>query len=117
VRTLEAAAGVRRVLTDGGLYLVNLTDHPPLHRARAEVAALQRVFGEVVLVADPAILRGRRYGNLVLAASTAPLPVADLDRALRRQPLPVRLLAGAGLDAFRGTVAPLRDLVGPGDGP
>lgn len=110
VRTLEAAAEVHRVLTPGGLYLVNLTDHPPLHKARSEVATLQQVFAHVVLVADPAILRGRRYGNVVLAASDEPLPVADIERRLRRLPLPVRLLHGAELATFRGTVAPVRDL-------
>ena len=109
VRTLEAAAEVRRALVPGGLYLVNLTDHPPLYKARAEVATLQEVFADVQLVADPAILRGRRYGNVVLAASDEPLPVTEVERGLRRLPLPVRLVHGAELVSFRGTVPPVRD--------
>ncbi|WP_052436408.1 fused MFS/spermidine synthase [Georgenia sp. SUBG003] len=109
VRTVEAVAEVHRVLVPGGLYLVNLTDHPPLHRARVEVATLQQVFAHVQLVADPAILRGRRYGNVVLAASDRPIPVAEVERGLRRLPLPVRLVEGPDLDAFRGTVPPVLD--------
>ncbi len=116
VRTREAAAEVRRVLTADGLYLVNLTDHPPLHKARVEVATLQEVFDHVVAIADPAILRGRRYGNVVLAASPAPLPVAALERDLRRLPLPVRLLHGPDLSSFRGTAAPAADPPAPDDG-
>jgi spermidine synthase len=109
VRTVEAARSAHRVLTADGLYLVNLTDHPPLHRARAEVAALQDTFTHVLLIADPAILRGRRYGNVLLAASAAPLPVAALDRALRRLPLPVRLVEGSALRDFRGSVPAAHD--------
>lgn len=109
VRTVEAAAQVHRALTPGGLYLVNLTDHPPLPAARAEVAALREVFGHVLLVADPAILRGRRYGNLVLAASDAPLPVPLVERELRRLPLPVRLLHGAELTRLQGLAAAEHD--------
>jgi hypothetical protein len=97
------------VLVPGGLYLVNLTDHPPLPLARAEVAVLQEVFTDVALVADPAILRGRRYGNLVLAASDAPLPADEIGRGLRRLPLPVRLVHGDELTALRGTARPERD--------
>ncbi len=116
VRTVEAAAEVRRVLSPDGLYLVNLTDHPPLRQARAEVAALQELFASVALLADPAILRGRRYGNVVLAASAAPLPMARLERDLRRLPLPVRLVHGAELATFRGTLAPERDAATTGPG-
>lgn len=109
LRTLEAGEAVRRVLADGGLYLVNLTDRPPLHQARVEVATLQELFGHVVVLADPAILRGRRYGNVVLAASDAPFPGTALGRDLRRLPLPVRLLTGRDVDEFRGTRVPARD--------
>ncbi len=117
VRTLEAVRQVHRVLAPGGLYLVNLTDRPPLPRAKAEIAAVQEVFADVALVADPAILRGRRYGNLVLAASDAPLPVDAIERGLRRLPLPVRLVHGEELTALRGTVQPARDAPAPARAP
>ncbi|QDC26563.1 spermidine synthase [Georgenia yuyongxinii] len=122
VRTVEAARQVHRVLTPGGLYLVNLTDHPPLRKARAEVAALRDVFAHVLLVADPAILRGRRYGNLVLAASDAPFPAAPIERELRRLPLPVRLVHGEDLVKLQGTAAteldpPAEDPGAPWSGP
>ncbi|MFC4556362.1 spermidine synthase [Georgenia faecalis] len=109
VRTLEAAQEARRALRESGLYLVNLTDRPPLRAARAEVATLRAVFPHVLLIADPAILRGRRFGNVVLAASVEPVDVTLLGRALRTLPLPVQLRHGAEVADFAGTAAPLRD--------
>ncbi|MEE6274047.1 spermidine synthase [Georgenia wangjunii] len=115
LRTLEAAREARAALVPGGLYLVNLTDRPPLRGAREEVATLRAVFEHVALVADPAILRGRRFGNVVLACSSAPLPGPDLARVLRRLALPVRLVDGERLDDFVGTTPPLVDPARPHD--
>lgn len=109
VRTREAAQAAAAALRPDGLYLVNLTDHPPLASSRVEVATLREVFEHVVLVADPAILRGRRYGNVVLVAGAQRPEAAGLDRALRRLPLPVRLLTGAELDDFVGDHRPALD--------
>ncbi|MFD6447822.1 spermidine synthase [Promicromonospora sp. NPDC060204] len=69
------AAQAHRVLRPGGILLVNCADRPPLTTARREVASLAEAFGpdaaaqgRLAAVAEPAILKGRRYGNLVLAA-------------------------------------------------
>ena len=51
-------------------------------------------------MAPPDVLRGRRFGNLVLAASSARLPVDDLRRSTAADPFPARLLAGRDLDRF-----------------
>ena len=109
VRTVEAAEAARAALAEDGLYLVNLTDRPPLLLARSEVATMAEVFEHVALIADPAILRGRRYGNVVLVGSSRPIETSLLDRELRGLPLPVRLLVGPELVAFAGTHRPLRD--------
>jgi SAM-dependent methyltransferase len=72
------AAEAHRVLRPGGVLLVNCADRPPLTTARREVASLAEAFGpdaaaqgRLAAVAEPAILKGRRYGNLVLAAVRA----------------------------------------------
>jgi spermidine synthase len=69
------AAEAHRMLRPGGVLLVNCADKPPLTTARREVASLAQAFGpdaassgRLAAVAEPAILKGRRYGNLVLAA-------------------------------------------------
>lgn len=100
VRTPSMAREVHRILAPEGLYLVNLTDEPPLKEARSEVATLREIFAHVALTAEPGVLRGRRYGNLVIVASPAPLPLRDLERRLRRLPVVARLVHGPDLDAF-----------------
>ena len=80
--TSEFLAEVRRVLTPGGLYLANLADSPHLNLARREAATALASFVQVALIAEPGQLHGRRYGNVVLAASDADLPWAPLERRL-----------------------------------
>lgn len=108
---------VRRVLRPDGLYLANCADRPPLGLARAEVATARAVFGDVALVAEPALLKGRRYGNLVLVAR----PSADLrldrptlGRALRSLAVPAHVLSGPDLAAFVGRARPREDAGRPG---
>lgn len=119
--TTEFVAEVVRVLRPGGLYLANCADRPPLTLARAEAATVAAAM-DTAVVADPGQLKGRRYGNIVLAARAphaggpvaggtggAGLDDAALARALRSLPMPVHLLRGADLAAFVGRAAPLRD--------
>ncbi|MDO8107413.1 fused MFS/spermidine synthase [Isoptericola sp. b441] len=90
--TRSAAEQVRRVLRPEGLYLVNCVDRPPLPLARAEAATLAEAVGPVMVVAEPAVLRGRRYGNVVLAAGGPGFDLGRLARALRVLAVPARLL-------------------------
>ena len=61
-------------LAPGGLYILNCGDDRALNSARAEAAALLEVFEYVSIVADSAMLKGRRRGNVILAGSHVPLP-------------------------------------------
>ncbi len=91
-RGREFLAECRRLLAPGGLYLAN-TVCPPRDVVAAELAHLCAVFGGVLVVGDPAVVRGRRRGNLVLVARAQPFTPPELDaveRAVRRLPLPVR---------------------------
>ena len=60
-------------------------------------------------MAEAAVLRGRRFGNLVLAASRHDLPVAGLARRLTSSPFPVQLVQGAELDRFVAGAKPITD--------
>ena len=71
--TLQFTEAARRVLAPGGIYLVNCGDAPTLQRARAEAATIGRVFPHRVIIADPPMLKGRRYGNVIIAGSDVPL--------------------------------------------
>ena len=85
--TAEFTAQAKRVLAPGGLYVVNSGDAPDLKNAREDAATIAAAFKHTVIVADPAMLKGRRYGNMVMAGSD--VPFGD-DPQLRR-----RLLGGA----------------------
>jgi spermidine synthase len=111
--TLEFLTEVRRVLADGGLYLANLADDPRLALARREAATVLASFAHVALIAEPGQLNGRRYGNVVLAGSDAPLPEAALVRRLASDAVPARLLGTDEVRAFVSGYRPLRDPVTP----
>ncbi|KIC67808.1 fused MFS/spermidine synthase [Arthrobacter sp. NQ7] len=85
--TAEFNQHVKRVLAPGGLYVANSGDAPDLKNAREDAATIAASFKHTVIIADPAMLKGRRYGNMVMAGSD--VPFAD-DPQLRR-----RLLGGA----------------------
>ncbi|WJK38690.1 fused MFS/spermidine synthase [Solwaraspora sp. WMMA2056] len=111
VATVGFAAEVARVLRQDGIYLVNVTDLPPLVGTRVQVATLRTVFADVCVVADRRMLRGRRYGNVVLAATRRPdrLPVALLATRTSRDPVPGRVLHGPALDRFVAGARPRAD--------
>jgi len=94
--TAQCASDVLRVLRPGGTYLLNVADKAPFPWAAGEMATLLSVYQQVALVTEPAVLRGRRQGNLVLAASAVSLP---LDRLARR------VAGGAVQGRVRGTEA------------
>ncbi len=105
----EFAAAVARALSAGGLYAVNIGDGPPLAYARAQVATVCSVFPQACLIADAAVLRGRRFGNLVLAAAQRGLPVAGLARRAAADPFPGRVVHGSDLDRFAARAHPVTD--------
>ena len=109
VTTLEWVHELQRLLRPGGTYVVNVADGKPLDFARAQVATLRAAFAHVVLLADPSVLRGRRFANLVLAGSDAPLPVQALTRRAARASGRARLVTGDDLRDFTGGAAPITD--------
>lgn len=80
------AAEVRRALGDGGLYLLNVIDVPPWDTATAHGRLLRDTFGTVLRFGAREVVRGRRPGNVLFAASAAPLKREALARALATGP-------------------------------
>lgn len=115
--SVEAAGELARVLRPGGAVLANVADGAPLTFARAQVSTLRAALPEVVVVAAPGVLAGRRWGNVVLAASAGPLPVEAIRARVGGADLPTRVLAGAELTAWTGGAPPLTDAAGTGGRP
>lgn len=68
----EFLAHAKRVLAADGLYVVNCGDAPDLKTARREAATIAESFRHTAIIADPAMLKGRRYGNIIIAGSDVP---------------------------------------------
>lgn len=99
--TVEFTRAVQRVLAPGGLYIANCGDRRDLASVRSEVSTIAEVFANVELISDPAMFKGRRSGNIIVVAGDGPLPEsAELERALRSDPEPSRLLTGRDALAF-----------------
>jgi spermidine synthase len=105
----EFTAAAARVLGPSGIYAANIGDGPPLAHARGRVAAIRSVFRHACLIAEAGVLRGRRFGNLVVAAANRELPIDRLTRRAAADPFPARLAEGAALDQFVAGSRPITD--------
>jgi hypothetical protein len=105
--SVEFMHDVARVLAPDGRLVANVADGPPLRHARAQVATIRAALPEACLVADAGVLRGRRFGNLVVLAGRTALPVAALSRRAAGDWFPGRV--ETDLDRFTGGAAPVTD--------
>ncbi|MGW4564946.1 spermidine synthase [Streptomyces sp. NPDC004561] len=107
--TLAYAREAERVLRPGGVYLANLADGAPFAFLRSQLATFATVFEELALIAEPAVLRGRRFGNAVLVASHRPLDVAALARRVAADAFPARVEHGSSVREFTGSARPVEE--------
>ncbi|SBS73389.1 spermidine synthase [uncultured Microbacterium sp.] len=98
--TVEYYRTLARLLAPAGVLLVNVADGAGLAFARRQVATVRAVLPEVIVLAEVQTLKGRRFGNLVIAASPAPLPVEWLPRLMAAGPHPAKVAQGTELDEF-----------------
>ncbi|GAA2832080.1 hypothetical protein FB468_1475 [Leucobacter komagatae] len=114
VSSVEFYELVRPLLAPHGVVVVNAADGTGLPFVRGQLATLKSLFSEVVAVAEPQVLKGRRFGNVVIIASNSPAdsPVGELDwlpRLLAGGPHPARLLEGQELSGLIGSTKPVTD--------
>ncbi|MGA4950410.1 spermidine synthase [Streptomyces lydicamycinicus] len=107
--SVEYARAAARVLRPDGCYAANLADSAPFAFLRGQLANFATVFEHLALIAEPSVLRGRRFGNAVLLASREPLPVADLARRTAGDAFPARVEHGAALRRLIADAVPVRD--------
>ncbi|WP_300019497.1 fused MFS/spermidine synthase [Pseudonocardia sp.] len=103
--SVEYVTAAAALLAPGGVYAANVADGGDLGFARTQLAAVAAVFPELAAVAAPDVLRGRRFGNVVVLGARAPLPVDGLTRRAAGDPFPARVLDSTQAGRM-ATVAP-----------
>ena len=90
----------RPLLSPRGVLVVNVADGPGLAFARAQAATLSAVFPHVIGLAETQVLKGRRFGNIVLVATLTPVDLTWVPRLLAGGPHPAKVVEGAELRQF-----------------
>lgn len=107
--TVTWAQAVGRTLRERGVCVLNVADAAPFRFAGSQVATYRTVFEHVCVVAEPSVLRGRRFGNIVLAVSNEPLPLDALVRSTASDVFPARVVQGAALERLTEGASPVAD--------
>ncbi|MCW2904506.1 MAG: spermine synthase [Streptosporangiaceae bacterium] len=107
--SVDFVAAAARALRADGIYAANVADGSPLAFARAQVATVNAVFPHVCMMIEPGVLRGRRFGNLVLLGAHRELPTALLTRLAATDPFAARVMYGRELTDFTAGAAPITD--------
>ena len=93
----------------GGVFIANITDRAPFAWSRRFVAAVRDVHRSLLVSAEAAVWKGRRFGNLVVVAADGRLPATALSRRASRAAFPYRYLAGREVVDWIGAATPFTD--------
>jgi spermidine synthase len=102
-------ADVARVLRPSGTFVANLADGPPLPYLRRVLAGLRPYWPHLLVIADAAVLRNRRFGNVVVVASGVALDEAAIVRASAAAAFPRRVLRGKQVGDLIAGARPFTD--------
>ncbi len=97
VTSVEFYRECAELLAPDGVLLANIADGSGAAFARGQSATLGMVFADTAVMGEAQVIKGRRFGNFVLVASPAPLPLDWMPRLLAGGPHPAQLLHGRTL--------------------
>lgn len=100
VTSAEFFEQLRGLLSPTGVVITNAADGDALRFVRSQAATLRYVFPHVLATAEPGVLKGRRFGNVVFQAGATSVDRARLARQMASGPFPTTVLADAELDRF-----------------
>ena len=98
--TLEFYQEIRPLLRPDGIVVINVVDGRPQDFTRAQCRTLREAFGFVGLSGESGVVRGRRFGNVMLVATLQPQEPEWWGSLQRLGPHPTSVLSGASLDRF-----------------
>ncbi|CAM4223639.1 MULTISPECIES: spermidine synthase [Corynebacterium] len=89
--TVEFYGNVWASISETGVYVANCGSRADLKEAKEELAGMFEVFPHVAAIADPPMLKGRRYGNIVLIGANTPIEASpQLTRNLLKGAVPAQ---------------------------
>ncbi|MCU1508700.1 MAG: spermine synthase [Glaciihabitans sp.] len=97
VTSLEFYTEAVALLKPTGVIAINVADGPGLVFARGQASTLLSATKDVAALGEAQILKGRRYGNIVLVGSPTTLPLDWMPRLLAGGPHPSRVVHGREL--------------------
>lgn len=97
VTSVEFYRSAVSLLAPDGVVLVNIADGPALAFARGQATTLSSVVVDTAILAEAQVLKGRRFGNVVLVGSPSPLPLDWMPRLLAGGPHPAKVVSGREL--------------------
>jgi spermidine synthase len=97
VTSLEFYVEAAKLLKPDGVIAVNIADGPGLRFARSQVATLLSAVDDVAILAETQVLKGRRFGNVVMVGSREKLPLDWMPRLLAGGPHPSKVVTGREL--------------------
>ncbi|MGN6405836.1 spermidine synthase [Sinomonas sp.] len=101
--TVEFTHASAALLDGNGLFVANVGSAPDQVTAKEEAASIAEVFPYIAVVADSAMLKGRRYGNIIVAGSDTPLEASPgLHRRLLGGGVPAQFWDDAQARAWIG---------------
>lgn len=98
--SVEFYQQVFALLAPDGIVVANIADGPGLAFARRQAATMMSVAEDTTILAEAGILKGRRFGNLVLVGSPSALPTEWLPRLLAGGPHPAKVMSKVELRNF-----------------
>jgi spermidine synthase len=97
VTSVEFYREAARLLAPAGVMAVNIADGPGLRYARSQAATLVAALEDVAVLAETQVLKGRRFGNVVIVGTKGILPLDWMPRLLAGGPHPSKVVTGREL--------------------
>jgi spermidine synthase len=94
VTSVEFYREAARLLGPTGVMAVNIADGPGLRFARSQAATLAAALDDTAVLAETQVLKGRRFGNVVLVGTKGILPLDWMPRLLAGGPHPAKVVSG-----------------------
>lgn len=98
VTTVEFYTLAARLLNGRGVLAVNVADGAGLPFARGQMATISSVLPHVAVLAEAQVMKGRRFGNLVIVGTGDAGMLDWLPRLVAAGPHPAQAVSGAELE-------------------